>query len=245
MSSFNLSILLGVIAAGASLVGSLIVLLKKKITKNFLFYFIAGGAGFVLAAAIFDMIPEALKLSTRAPIYIILGFFLIHFFEHIFSSHFHFGEEIHPEKIKKATAWSILLALTIHTFLDGVSISTGFNITPLLGFTIFAAVILHKIPDGFTVASVMLASGRNKMGALAASLILCFSTIAGSLWAATFTKHLGVLLGISAGVFLHIATTDLIPEIVEQKKLRFSLMIFGGVVFYYLTRMALMRIGVA
>jgi len=243
MNEFVTSITLGIIAGFASLLGSLIVLGRRKITTNLLFYFIALGAGFVLAAALFDMIPEALKLSSGMAFYIILGFFIVHFFEHIFSSHFHFGEETHKEAIKKSTAWSILLALTVHTFLDGVSISAGFHINFLLGTTIFVAVILHKIPDGFTIASVMLASGREKLGALAASLILVFSTIAGSFWAATFTSYTPILLSLSAGAFLHIATVDLIPEVVKKNKLSLSFTIFGGTLFYYATRLILIKFG--
>lgn len=239
MDKFTLSIILGIVAGAASLFGSLFVLTKRKISKESLFYFIAAGAGFILAATLLEMLPEAMKITPNAMLYIILGFFLIHFFEHIISSHFHFGEETHKEEIHKSTAWSILLALTIHTFLDGVSISAGFNINLLLGITIFSAVILHKIPDGFTIASVMLASGREKKGALAASLVISFSTIAGSFWAATFTNYTPILLAVSAGAFLHIATTDLIPEIVKQKKTTYSLAIFGGVLLYYLTKLLL------
>lgn len=245
MNEFILSVTLGIVAAIASLLGSFIVLTKKRITKNFLFYFIACGAGFLLATSLIDMIPESLKISQNAIFFIILGFFIIHFFEHIFSPHFHFGEETHKEEIKKSTAWTIFLALTIHTFLDGVSISAGFNISSILGFIIFAAVILHKIPDGFTIASVMLASGREKLGALAASLILSLSTIAGTFWAAVFTNYTPILLAISAGVFLHISATDLIPEIIKQEKLTYSLVIFGGVLLYYLTRMFLINFGIA
>lgn len=245
MNEFTISVTLGIVAAIASFLGSLIVIGKRKITKNFLFYFIAIGAGFILAASLFDMIPESLKISSDAVLYIVLGFFLIHFFEHIVSSHFHFGEEIHKEAIGKTTAWSILLALTIHTFLDGVSISAGFNVNSLLGLTIFGAVILHKIPDGFTVASVMLVSGREKLGVLAASLILSISTIAGSIWAATFTSYTPILLPLSAGAFLHIAATDLIPEIVKQRKLTLSLVIFAGALLYYVTRIALVSFGIA
>lgn len=244
MNEFTISISLGIVAAVASLVGSLFVLSRKKITPNLLFYFISLGAGFVFAAAVFDMIPESLKLFKDAVLYIVLGFFLVHFFEHIVSSHFHFGEETHAAEINKSTAWCILLALTVHTFLDGISISAGFNVNLLLGATIFAAVILHKIPDGFTIASVMLASGREKKGVLAASLILSFSTIAGSFWAATFTNYTPIFLSISSGAFLHIAATDLIPEVAKQKKLSYSVTIFGGVILFYVTRLMLVKFGI-
>jgi len=244
MNRLTLSIILGFVSAAASLAGSLIVLRTKKITKNFLFYFIALGSGFILAASIFDMIPKTLEIAPRAVVYIMLGFFIIHIFEHVFSSHFHFGEEVHKDEIQKSTAWSILLALTIHSFLDGVSVSAGLSINFLLGITIFTAVILHKMTDGFTITSVMLASGREKAGALAASLIISFSTLAGSFWAAIYTVYSPVLLALSAGAFLYLSATDLIPEIIKQRKLKFSLTIILGVVLYYITRVILGRFGI-
>ena len=244
MNEFTISVTLGIVAGIASLVGSLFVLSQRKISKKTLFYFISLGAGFVFATVMFDMIPKSLEIQKDAVLYIVLGFFLVHFFEHIISSHFHFGEETHKEEINKSTAWSILLALTVHTFLDGISISTGFNINPFLGVTIFTAVVLHKIPDGFTIASVMLASGIEKRGALAASVILALSTVAGSFWAATFTSHSSILLPLSAGAFLHIATTDLIPEVAKQRKVGFSLAIFAGVVLFYITRLFLVNFGI-
>jgi len=52
--------------------------------------------------------------------------------------------------------------LLIHTFFDGIAIASGFLVSPALGWIIFIAVFLHKIPEGFTVSSVMLASGRSR-----------------------------------------------------------------------------------
>ncbi len=245
MNRITLSIIFGFVSAVASLIGSLIVLKRKKITKDFLFYFIALGAGFILAASLFDMIPETLKTAPHGVFYIILGFFIIHIFEHVLSSHFHFGEETHKDEIQKSTAWSVLLALTIHTFLDGVAVSAGLTINFFLGITIFLAVILHKMADGFTIVSVMLASGREKAGAFAASLIISFSTLAGSFWAAIYSIYAPSLLALSAGTFLYLSATDLIPEITKQKRLVFSLTIFLGIILYYLTRVILKRIGIA
>lgn len=244
MTQINLSIILGIVAALASLIGSLIVLTRKKVTDKFLFYLISIGAGFILAATVFDMIPESLKLSEFAGFYILGGFFLIHFFEHVFSQHFHFGEETHSSEIDKKTAWAIMVAFLVHTFLDGVAISSSLTISFLVGIVVSGAVILHKIPDGLTIASVMLASGRTKKGAFAASLILAFSTIAGVLWASAFSQFAGVFLGISAGAFLHIAATDLIPEVVKKRNTVFSLLLLAGALLYYVSQILLIKLGI-
>ena len=60
----------------------------------------------------------------------------------------------------------------IHTFFDGIAITAGFLISPWLGWIIFLAVFLHKIPEGFTVTSVMLASGLSKTRSWFASVLL-------------------------------------------------------------------------
>ena len=64
----------------------------------------------------------------------------------------------------------MLLGLIIHTFFDGIAIASGFLVSNALGWIIFFAVFLHKIPEGFTVSSVMLASGRSRGTAWGASV---------------------------------------------------------------------------
>ena len=91
----------------------------------------------------------------------------MHFFEHTVAPHFHFGEEQHDEvMMNPAVGLSALVGLSIHTFFDGVSIASGFLISIPLGLLIFFAVILHKIPEGVTVATIALASGQGKRRAM-------------------------------------------------------------------------------
>src|SRR5271169_243716 len=95
--------------------------------------------------------------------FVLLGYFLVHLFEHTLAPHFHFGEETHHEEVSHHHArTSVLLGLTIHTFFDGVAIAAGFLVSVRLGAMIFAAVFLHKLPEGFTVASLVLASGQGR-----------------------------------------------------------------------------------
>ena len=60
----------------------------------------------------------------------------------------------------------------IHTFFDGIAITAGFLVSPFLGWIIFIAIFLHKIPEGFTVTSVMLASGLSNRRSWFASVLL-------------------------------------------------------------------------
>ena len=94
---------------------------------------------------------------------VLAGYFLVHFFEHTVAPHFHFGEETHHEEISHAHAsYAALLGLVIHTFFDGVAIASGLLVSTWLGGVIFVAIFLHKLPEGFTVASLMLASGQSR-----------------------------------------------------------------------------------
>ena len=111
------------------------------------------------------------------------GYFLVHFFEHTLAPHFHFGEETHHHEMSHSHASSAaLLGLGIHTFFDGVAIASGLLVPTWLGGVIFIAIFLHKLPEGFTVASLMLASGRGRKAAFLSAVILGATTLLGMIF---------------------------------------------------------------
>src|SRR5262249_5866574 len=155
---------------------------------------------------------------------------LMHFFEHTLSGHFHFGEEVHTHEFEHSgRGHAILFGLMIHAFVDGVSIATGFLVSNWLGWAIFLAVFLHKMPEGFAVSSVMIASGQAAKSALAASALLGAATLAGVLVMAPLNSHKAVTLPVSAGVTLYVAASDLVPEVNREPGIRMALVVFVGV----------------
>src|SRR3979490_856923 len=100
----------------------------KEWPRKFLQYFLALGAGYMLAVAFVEVIPESVRLSGEgALLYVLIGYFLVHLFEHTLAPHFHFGEETHCEEVSHHHArTSVLVGLPIHTFFDGVAIP-GFD----------------------------------------------------------------------------------------------------------------------
>jgi zinc and cadmium transporter len=230
MSSLTLTIILGLTAALADGVGGLIII-QRHWERRYLRYFMAVGSGFMLATALVEMLPESLRISPEhAPAFLLLGYFLVHFFEHTVTAHFHFGEETHEgEFLHSHKSYSVLLGLTVHTFFDGIAIASGFLISNWLGWVIFLAVFLHKIPEGFTVGSVMLASGRSRSVAFISSAILGASTLFGVLAMRAFAPMLHVGLPLSAGVTLYVAASDLIPEVNKEPGIRMALLVFVGV----------------
>ena len=185
----------------------------------------------MLATAMVEIFPESLRLQGDSAAYLVLlGYLIIHFFEHTVSPHFHFGEETHAaEFVHARKGYSVLLGLLIHTFFDGIAIASGFIVSNWLGWVIFLAVFLHKIPEGFTVASVMLASGRSRGIAWGASGLLGAATVAGVLIMALLRHQVGFGLPLSAGVTIYVAASDLMPEVNREPGVKMALVVFLGV----------------
>src|SRR6266852_1471307 len=160
---------LGLTAAAANVLGGLSIV-QRDWPRQYLKYFIALGAGFMLAAAFLEIIPESIRLAGRHALLLVLaGYFLVHFFEHTLAPHFHFGEETHLEEMTPQHAgYTALLGLMTHTFFDGVAIASGFLVSAWLGSVIFLAIFLHKLPEGFPGGALMLASAArvNPSGSL-------------------------------------------------------------------------------
>src|SRR3984893_2119973 len=200
---------LGVVAATGNLLGGLFVV-RRNCSRRFLHYFMALGAGYMLAVAFTDVIPESVRIGGQNAYLLVLGgYFLVHLFEHILAPHFHFGEETHTEMMGHHRARTVLFGLGIHTFFDGVAIAAGFLVSTWLGTVIFVAVFLHKLPEGFTIASVVLASGHSKRNAVRAAGLLGAATLAGVLLTSQLQGQLQYALPLSGGVTLYVAATDL------------------------------------
>jgi ZIP family zinc transporter/zinc and cadmium transporter len=232
-SALTLSIILGATAAAANGFGGA-VLLHRDWERRYLRYFIALGSGFMLAVALKEMLPESLRLNVRwGPVLILAGYLIIHFFEHTVAPHFHFGEETHHDEFVHAhRSYSVVLGLLIHTFFDGIAITSGFLVSPRLGWLIFLAVFLHKLPEGFAVASVMLAGGRSRRAALGAATLLGLGTLLGVLVMGVLRSGLTAGLPLAAGVTIYVAATDLVPEVNREPGGRMALVVFAGVALF-------------
>jgi zinc and cadmium transporter len=230
MHPIVLSLLLGVTAAAANLLGGAIIV-QQNWTRSYLKYFIALGAGFMLATAIVEIFPASIALrGESAGLLVLLGYLIIHFFEHAVTPHFHFGEETHHHEFAHAhKSYSVVIGLIIHTFFDGIAIASGFLVSNWLGWIIFVAIFLHKIPEGFTVASVMLASGQSRRIAWGASALLGAATFAGVLTMALLRREVGFGLPLSAGVTIYVAASDLIPEVNREPGVKMAMVVFLGV----------------
>lgn len=241
---FGTILIYGLLAAAANVAGGLWITSRERMNQWSLRMLLALGAGFMLAAVFLEVLPESLHLwdsETRLPwILFLCGYMLVHFFEHTVAPHFHFGEETHhDEMLDSRVAFTAVGALATHTFFDGISIASGFVLDLKLGLIIFLAIILHKLPEGFTVASIMLASGRDKRAARQATIFIGAVTLLGVATVA-FLRHLApYMLPMSAGVTLYVAASDLIPEVNEKEGLGTAVFVFAGVALYYIAHLLL------
>jgi zinc transporter ZupT len=241
----------GLAAAAANFAGGLLVS-TRRLGQSTLRYLIALGAGFMLAAVFLKIIPVAVTMWQGEPLvpmlWVLAGYLLIQFVEHTVAPHFHFGEETHEEAmLEQHAAVAAVGALMVHTFFDGVSIAVASLVSFKLGFLIFVAILLHKLPEGFTVASMMLAAGRSRKRAQFAALLVGLTTLTGvalvvlfqdlSLASHPVSAH---ILPLSAGVTLYVAASDLIPEVnTREGGLWTSIMVFAGVALLYLLELGI------
>ena len=236
MSPVALSILLGITAGAANVAGGAL-LAHRAWEQRYLKYFMALGAGFMLATSITEMVPASVNLEggVHAGFLVLLGYLIIHFCEHVVSGHFHFGEETHHDEfVNHSKSTTVLIGLVIHAFFDGIAIASGFMVSNWLGWVVFLAIFLHKVPEGFTVSSVMLASGRRPLPAFAASIVLGAGTLAGVLTMVLVRNGVAIGLPVSAGVTIYVAASDIVPEVNREPGIRMPLLLFVGVAMLFI-----------
>jgi len=232
------ALLYALVAAAGNVLGALAVTRRAARELRVIELLVAFGAGFMLAVAIVELLPEAFARSgPLAPALVLLGYLAVHFTQHTLTPHFHFGEETHP--VSSIAGTSALVGLLLHTFFDGVAIASAFLVRPELGIMVFVAIFLHKLPEGVTISSLMMAGGRTRGRAVGAAALLGIATVLG----VVLTEEVGFLvqhgLAISAGVTIYVAASNLVPEFQGKKGWKLPVAFFAGAALFFFTKMIL------
>src|SRR3989442_3088731 len=170
------------VAALGNLLGALAVTRRAARGLAVIEHFVAFGAGFMLAVAVVAIMREAFASSGGAARALVLaGYLAVHLTQHTVTQHFHFGLKTHA--VNRVAASSALVGLLLHTLFDGVAIASAFLVRPALGVTVFLAIFLHKLPEGVTISSLMVAGGRTGAQAVGSAALLGAATLAGGLLA--------------------------------------------------------------
>lgn len=237
-------ILYAALAAVGDILGGILIVTPfgdphRPNRRRLLAFLVAFGGGFMLAVAVLEMMPTAFDLNGGLAA-VLIGYLVVHLTQHILTPHFHFGEETHSEEmVSRNVGTFALVGLMPHAFFDGVAISSGFMTSHSLGILIFGAVILHKVPEGVSLASVMVASGNTGKKAIIAVVSIAVATVLGAIItpAAPLLAEYG--LALAAGVTLYVAASNLIPESQDEHGLFVPSGVFLGVVAFFFARMLL------
>lgn len=231
MNTFWNIILFSLLGSVFSLAGGIALLSRKRETLKASHLMASFAAGALLATAFFELLPEALEQAPEGNIFGwalggMLTFFILERFLHWFHHHHDHkkGEEVLGQK---PVVPLIIFGDTLHNAIDGVAIASAFMIDYRLGVVTALATAAHEIPQEIGDFGVLLSKGLPKNKVIAINLMSALATLVAAV--ATFmagsliTPFLPMILALTAGFFIYIAASDLIPEIHHEKSKDFAI----------------------
>jgi zinc transporter ZupT len=229
--------LLTVAASIAALLGGITALRSRR----WLNLALALTAGLVLGLVAFDLLPEIFDIAQSQkldPVWPMItltaGFLIFHIFEKFVPIHeageSQYGPHRHP---RLGTARAV--ALSGHSFLDGLSIGVGFQVSTAVGTAVALAVIGHRFADGFDTTTFMVFH-KNKLSHIKGWLgVVVLMPILGGLTSLLFDfseRALAIYLGFFAGFILYIAASNILPQAHSDEFSRKSILLtISGTVF--------------
>ncbi len=187
---------------------------------------ISFSSGIFLGVAFIDMIPEAIDLiGVWAGGLVVVGFLAFYILERFIMVHP--CEETHCDF--HHIGWAAFLGLSFHSLMNGVALGSSL-LLPGIGFAVFLATLFHKLPESFSLTSLLVLGNRTPREV--AFQVLAFSIMVpvGTLFAfgglaPMGEKALGGAVAVSAGIFLQMATGDLLAEAHGKEERRYSALI--------------------
>ncbi|MDP2908299.1 MAG: ZIP family metal transporter [Nanoarchaeota archaeon] len=217
-----------IIVSLISFIGVLTLAFKEKLLNKIVLLLVGFSAGALIGGAFLHLIPEALEkyASEALFLYVILGFVAFYVLEKVLHwRHCHKGKcDVH------VFTYLNLVGDAIHNFMDGLVIAASFVVNTNLGVVTTAAVIAHEIPQEFGDFGVLIYGGFGKMKALfynfLSGLTAVAGAVAGYVLSSTIQESTMYLLPLTAGGFIYIASSDLIPELRKETDIKKSIMPF-------------------
>lgn len=231
-----------------SFVGALVLFLKEKILNSILLLLVAFSAGALLGGAFLHLMPEAIKEGGKEEnsvlkifLFLMLGFFTFFILENFIKWHHHHSTK-HPEIMP--FSYLILVSDGLHNFIDGLIIAGSFMMSFQTGLITSLAVILHEIPQEIGDFAVLIYGGIKKSKALLLNFLSAVLAILGGIVGFFLFQKIGggvvFLLPFTAGSFVYIAASDLIPQVKEgegSKKIIYSIAFLIGIALMLLFKL--------
>lgn len=225
-----------------SLIGVFTLAIKEKLLDRILFCLIGFSAGTLIGSAFLHLLPEVLAKSKSIPVfsYLILGIVLFFILERYFYwRHCHNGVcDVH------AFTYLNLIGDALHNFIDGMVIAVSFVVSLKLGIVTTLAVIFHEIPQELGDFGVLVYGGFTKRRALYCNFMVALTALLGAIlgyFISDITSGFSnFILPLTAGGFIYIAASDLIPQIHKETNPKRSTLAFisflCGIAFMGLAR---------
>lgn len=229
MNEWLLLLIAAVFGSIISLAGGVYLLYGKWGVEKLQRVSVPFAAGALLAAAFVDLLPEAMEGSdTHFISLVVLSSFLVFFLlERSLSWFHHHHEESHEQHANpryRRNSSLIVIGDTLHNFIDGLAIGASFLVSPATGIVTTIAITAHEIPQEIGDFGLLLAKGMRRRNVVWANLLSALATIVGAVLVYALGGSLPVseplLLAITAGFFIYIAASDIIPTIHAEPKRR-------------------------
>lgn len=213
-----------IVVSLVSLIGIVSFLLKENLLNKILFLFVGFSAGALIGAAFLHLLPEALEHTAASNVFLstIFGFVLFFLLEkYLYWRHCHDGVcDVHT------FTYLNLVGDGLHNFIDGLVIAAGFLTSVQIGIITSIGVILHEIPQELGDFSILVYGGFKKTKALFFNFLTALTAILGSITGyfllGNFSHLTSFILPLTAGGFIYIASSDLIPELHKERDARRS-----------------------
>jgi zinc transporter ZupT len=190
-------------------------------------------AGYLVAATLARVLPEALRVGGDGmALWAIGGFLAVHVIEHGITPHFHYGEESADHGVTAAAGAMALAGLSMHSFLDGMSIVAAMGAERSLGVLVFTGVLLHRVPEGATISSIFLVRGSGVRAAMCAAGALALAALLGALCQGALSVPEGPVLAVAAGLALYVACADLLPQAQKEKGWKSTVSLAAGALLF-------------
>lgn len=247
MNDWLLLIAAAVFGSIVSLVGGIYLLYGKWGAKKLQRIAVPFAAGALLAAAFVDLLPEAMEGSDAhvVSIVILLSFLTFFLLERTLSWFHHHHEHEHSagEQVRTRNSVLIIIGDTLHNFIDGLAIGASFLVSPATGIVTAIAIAAHEIPQEIGDFGLLLSKGMRRRKVLLVNIFSALATVV----AAVLVYGMGdalpvsqpILLAVTAGFFIYIAASDIVPTIHAEPKRRVANMqaavLIAGVIFVGVT----------
>jgi zinc and cadmium transporter len=224
MSTLSLIILASLAEILIAFIGILLTLSRREWIISKMHYLLSLAAGTFLGVVFLDLIPEAFEATENAPMWMLFGFILFLVLSRglFWYHHHHHDQESDMENHPAPRGPLVIIGDSIHNFVDGTLIAFSFLASPALGVATTVAVLVHEFPQELADFFVLLSAGYSKKKAIMLNILSSIPTLIGAIIAyllgSSIEWIIGPMLAITAGNFLYLAASDILPEITKREE---------------------------